>query len=415
MSAAADGEATPKADRGGQALAVALEGVWPGAPPDKRFRLVVAGTSKIATNEYFPYVSNGELSVAMVRWLAEDDATPNVAPQTYNQPEIVLTSRQMRDTFIALEVSFAPDHRFLRCADVVETALTKAAARRDAARWRTPLAAAVLVVLLGALLATGRWPELRSKAAFSSKGLVTIVPSEIYRVEVRSSSDRVTLHRKAGGWSIDGKQGAVPAELASHLGTALRLMNVSEPTREIPANELSVGSFAEFGLDPPAMVAVLETRTGVAASVNFGALNPAGTSHYARLAGAPAIYLMGRHVEGEWRVVFDMARRLPGPSEPAIASRGTGLLLPVSMAQVWAIEIVFAGKLSRFERDAAGNWFKHTGQHAHTADNSAHVADPRKPASSTQRSVHSIPLRSKPMSGLPIRRGWPNTASPYRR
>ena len=104
MSAAADGEATLKVDRGAQALAVALEGVWPGAAPDKRFRLVVAGTSKIATNEYFPYVSNGELSVAMVRWLAEDDATQNVAPQTYNQPEIVLTSRQMRDTFIALEV-----------------------------------------------------------------------------------------------------------------------------------------------------------------------------------------------------------------------------------------------------------------------------------------------------------------------
>jgi ABC-type uncharacterized transport system involved in gliding motility auxiliary subunit len=73
-------------------------------PPDKRFRLVIAGTSKFATNEYFPYVSNGELSVAMVRWLAEDEATPNVAPQTYNLPEIVLTSQQMRDTFIVLEV-----------------------------------------------------------------------------------------------------------------------------------------------------------------------------------------------------------------------------------------------------------------------------------------------------------------------
>ncbi len=65
---------------------------------------MIAGTSKFATNEYFPYVSNGELSVAMVRWLAEDEATPNVAPQTYNLPEIVLTSQQMRDTFIVLEV-----------------------------------------------------------------------------------------------------------------------------------------------------------------------------------------------------------------------------------------------------------------------------------------------------------------------
>ncbi len=104
MTAAAEGPEAPNADRGAQALAVALEGVWPGAPSDKRFRLVVAGTSKFATNEYFPYVSNGELSVAMVRWLAEDDATPNIAPQVYSQPEIVLTSRQMRDTFILLEV-----------------------------------------------------------------------------------------------------------------------------------------------------------------------------------------------------------------------------------------------------------------------------------------------------------------------
>ena len=91
--------------RGAQALAVALEGcLAASAAPDKHFRLVVAGTSKFATNEYFPYVSNGELSVAMVRWLADDDATPNVAPQNYSLPEIVLTSRQMRDIFIVLEV-----------------------------------------------------------------------------------------------------------------------------------------------------------------------------------------------------------------------------------------------------------------------------------------------------------------------
>jgi hypothetical protein len=40
----------------------------------------------------------------MVRWLGDDDATPNIAPQTYNVPEIVLTSHQMRNTFIALVV-----------------------------------------------------------------------------------------------------------------------------------------------------------------------------------------------------------------------------------------------------------------------------------------------------------------------
>ncbi|WP_407180040.1 Gldg family protein [Bradyrhizobium sp. STM 3562] len=101
----AAGEPTPaKVEHGAQALAVALEGTYPGASPDKHFRLVISGTSKFTTNEYFSYVSNGELSVAIMRWLAEDDASPNLAPRTYSLPEIVLTSTQMRNTFIALEL-----------------------------------------------------------------------------------------------------------------------------------------------------------------------------------------------------------------------------------------------------------------------------------------------------------------------
>ncbi len=104
ITVAAGGPASAEVEHGAQALAVALEGVFPGASPDKRFRLVISGTSKFATNEYFSYVSNGELSVAIMRWLAEDDASPNLAPRTYNLPEIALTSAQMRDTFIVLEV-----------------------------------------------------------------------------------------------------------------------------------------------------------------------------------------------------------------------------------------------------------------------------------------------------------------------
>jgi hypothetical protein len=238
------------------------------------------------------------------------------------------------------------------------------------------LPATLLLALLIVLVATGRWPELRSKVSFSAKGLVTVAPTGIARVEIRSGADSVALRREPGGWSIDDLRGVAPAELASHLDTALRFMNVSESTREIPASELTPGSFAEFGLDPPANVAVLETRDGVAATVNFGALNPAGTSHYVRLGGAPTVYLMGRHVGVEWRVVYDMARRLRGQAESVVAGRGTGLLLPVSMAQAWAIEIVSAGQLTRFERDAAGRWFRHLGQHAHSAADTAHAADP---------------------------------------
>jgi hypothetical protein len=104
ITVAAGGQAPAELDRGAQALAIALEGAFPGASPAKHFRLVISGTSKFATNEYFSYVSNGEFSVAIMRWLAEDEASPSLAPRTYSAPEIVLTSTQMRDTFILLEI-----------------------------------------------------------------------------------------------------------------------------------------------------------------------------------------------------------------------------------------------------------------------------------------------------------------------
>ncbi|WP_407159408.1 Gldg family protein [Bradyrhizobium sp. STM 3557] len=96
--------APAEVEHGAQALAVAIEGSFPGASPDKHFRLVISGTSKFATNEYFSYVSNGELAIGIMRWLAEDDPSPNIAPRTYNLPEIVLTSAQMRNTFVVLEM-----------------------------------------------------------------------------------------------------------------------------------------------------------------------------------------------------------------------------------------------------------------------------------------------------------------------
>jgi hypothetical protein len=103
-SSAAETSAPDAEGRSAQTLAVAVQGIWPAAASDKRFRLVLAGTSKFATNEYFPYVSDGELTVAMLRWLAADEAMPSIPPQTYRLSEVVLTSRQMRDTFVVIEV-----------------------------------------------------------------------------------------------------------------------------------------------------------------------------------------------------------------------------------------------------------------------------------------------------------------------
>lgn len=245
-----------------------------------------------------------------------------------------------------------------------------------AARWTTPLALAVLLALLAALVISGHWPGLHSNPSSASKGLVAIPPTKIERIAVRSGAESVALWRGPNGWAVEGVDDAAPAELAAHIDTALRFLNVSEASREIPAAELRSESFAAFGLDPPAEVAVLETAAAVAATVNFGTQNPAGTSHYVRLAGAPTVYLMPRHLGEEWRLLFDMARRLQGKTGAAAANRSAALLLPVSMAQVWAIEIVTGGRLTRFERDPAGKWFRHLGQHTHSAGGNAHIADP---------------------------------------
>jgi ABC-type uncharacterized transport system involved in gliding motility auxiliary subunit len=89
--------------RGPATLAVALQGVWPedGTAP---FRLVLVGNAAFAVNAFFPYASNGELVVSMVRWLAEDGNTPKLTPANYSLPEIRLTHRQMQVTFLLVEV-----------------------------------------------------------------------------------------------------------------------------------------------------------------------------------------------------------------------------------------------------------------------------------------------------------------------
>ncbi len=251
--------------------------------------------------------------------------------------------------------------------------------KRSAALLLAALAAALLIALLAALAISGHSPEFRGLVQFTpNKGLIAIAPADVARVEIRSGRDSITLHRQTSGWAIDRAQGlvAAPTEVASHIDLGLRFMHVTEPVREIAANELAAESFAEFGLDPPASVVSLKAASGTVATMNFGIRNPAGTSQYVRLAGVPAVYLMPRHLGNEWQVTTDMVHRLPGQIESAATTASTSLLLPVSLARVWAAEIVFAGKLTRFERDGAGNWFHHSGQHSHAANANAHVADP---------------------------------------
>jgi hypothetical protein len=98
-------EASPSR-RNPAVLAVAVQGRWPDAPAGqgKPFRLVLVGNSNFATNAYFPSVSNGDLAVGIIRWLAGDEAMPRVKPQSFSQEQIELTSRQMRGIFVLVEL-----------------------------------------------------------------------------------------------------------------------------------------------------------------------------------------------------------------------------------------------------------------------------------------------------------------------
>jgi hypothetical protein len=239
---------------------------------------------------------------------------------------------------------------------------------------------AVMAALLVALALCGRSPGL-PELHFEGHGIVPVPSSAVAAAEIRTGQERIAFRRtQPNGWSFDQSNApAVPSELASHLDMALHFMQVSGPTRSLDPGEYGGASFADFGLDPPAYLVSLGHADGSVTVADFGTLNPSGTSQYVRLVGHPTLYLMPRHVGTEWELTADMARRILPPDARGTdegAMRRAGLLLPASIDRLWAVEIVFAGKLHRFERDGAGSWLLHVGQHTHSGNSDAHIADP---------------------------------------
>jgi hypothetical protein len=253
-----------------------------------------------------------------------------------------------------------------------------------ATRSTAVLAIAVLMIALMAGLAlTGKRAGL-PQLHFEGHGIISASPSTIVRAEIRMGKNHVAFSRsKLGSWDLARANGEeIPGELASHLDTALQFMHVSEPTRTLDPGDYQGESFADFGLSPPVFLVLLTEANQTATVTDFGALNPTSTSQYARIVGDSKLYLMPRHVGTEWQLTADIAKRaLPvgneGNDEATAAARHSAkLLLPVSLEQIWAIEIAFEGKLHRLERDVIGNWFLHVGQHTHSGNSPGHVADP---------------------------------------
>jgi hypothetical protein len=83
---------------GPRVLGVAAEGMLPGA--SRPLRAVVIGDCDFASNSFFPYMSNSDLLLAAVRWLAREERTTAVATRIPVPSLVLLTQSQARAVFV---------------------------------------------------------------------------------------------------------------------------------------------------------------------------------------------------------------------------------------------------------------------------------------------------------------------------
>ena len=244
------------------------------------------------------------------------------------------------------------------------------------------VAACLMAGLIGAVAVTGHWPSDAPRTRLEAGGILPIAGEPMGYIEYSAGEQRTRFSREGReGWAVDGT--AADPAIAGHIDTALRLLKTSAPRRVLAADEYDPRQLTAYGLEPPRLALSVADKGGSIARFEFGEVTPARNAQYVRIAGRPELYLLPRDVGAEWDLAHDMAER-------------SGRLLPVSIAQVWAMEIVSRGMLYRFERDPDGLWFHHVGQHVHTPGGFVHHADPK--------SALLIEAELARLDGLPIAR-----------
>ena len=87
----------------GHVLAVAVEGTL--AEPDARpFRAIVIGDSDFASNSFFPYMANSDLTLSMARWLVREEHATPIASRIRVPSLILLTKVQMQGIFLIIVI-----------------------------------------------------------------------------------------------------------------------------------------------------------------------------------------------------------------------------------------------------------------------------------------------------------------------
>ena len=83
---------------GPRVLAAASEGRLQGG--HAAFRAVVVGDADFASNSFYPYMANSDLTLSMVRWLAREEALTAVNARVAAPPLVLLTAGQMQTVYL---------------------------------------------------------------------------------------------------------------------------------------------------------------------------------------------------------------------------------------------------------------------------------------------------------------------------
>ena len=93
---------TARSPGGPRVLAAASSGSWGGGPPGAAFRTVVVGDADFASNSFFPYMSNADLLLSSLSWLAREERASTLKPAVEVLPRVSLTGRQVQGIFVAM-------------------------------------------------------------------------------------------------------------------------------------------------------------------------------------------------------------------------------------------------------------------------------------------------------------------------
>ena len=135
-------------------------------------------------------------------------------------------------------------------------------------------------------------------APFVPKGLLTIPAEDVREIDLTTPQGHWHFARAQGSWRAT--QGITTAGFEARLDNALRLLRNSGPDRILTSAEVTEAGTAQFGLAPPRLRIIVSGPDSSSFAISFGATNPIGLSHYARLDGSSEIVLLPAFVAEEW-------------------------------------------------------------------------------------------------------------------